>query len=77
MALKPEAALRKDLTMPSGKDVFQHRHFAAMAAIIKQMDGEDFEGLRPTIARFFASELARTNPRFDRSRFLAACGVKP
>lgn len=27
------------------------------------------------IARTFAAELARTNPRFDRARFLAACGV--
>lgn len=28
-----------------------------------------------TVAELIASELAKTNPRFDRERFLAACGV--
>jgi hypothetical protein len=28
-----------------------------------------------TIARDFADELGLDNPRFDRDRFLAACGV--
>lgn len=27
------------------------------------------------LAHDFASELAKTNPRFDRERFLKACGV--
>ena len=30
---------------------------------------------RDTYARAFADALARENPRFDRARFLAACGV--
>lgn len=30
---------------------------------------------RKSIARRFSRELARTNPRFDGHRFLAACGV--
>ena len=32
---------------------------------------------RDTYARAFADALARENPRFDRERFLAACGVAP
>jgi hypothetical protein len=31
---------------------------------------------RDTYARAFADALARENPRFDRARFLAACGVE-
>jgi hypothetical protein len=27
------------------------------------------------LAAMFATELASTNPRFDRERFIAACGV--
>ena len=34
------------------------------------------EGIRLT-ARSIADALAADNPRFDRSRFLAACGVAP
>lgn len=72
--LTTESAQRKDQNN-ARKATFEHRHFATVAAIIKDMDGEDFEGLRGTIARRFADELAGTNPRFDRSRFLRACGV--
>lgn len=71
--LTKDTAHRKDLR--TGVSDMQHRHFATVAAIIRGMDGEDFEGLRPTIARRFADELATTNPRFDRRRFLLACNV--
>jgi hypothetical protein len=30
---------------------------------------------RATIAHDFADQLINTNPRFDRARFLTACGV--
>lgn len=73
MALTTEAALRKDHA--SALSTMEHRHFATVAAIIKDMDGEDFEGLRPVIARTFADGLRHTNPKFDRARFLRACGV--
>jgi len=29
-----------------------------------------------TVANWFALELEETNPRFDRARFVDACGVK-
>jgi hypothetical protein len=31
---------------------------------------------RETIAKDFANSLSMDNPRFDRDRFLVACGVK-
>lgn len=34
------------------------------------------EALIDDIAAHFAQELSYTNPRFDRSRFLRACGVR-
>lgn len=37
-------------------------------------DGEDIEPRN--VAHMFAAALADTNPRFDRARFLAACGVE-
>ena len=36
-------------------------------------DGQDALAI---VARDFASELQTTNPRFDRARFLQACGVE-
>lgn len=31
--------------------------------------------IRDDIARLFAESLANTNPRFDKARFLQACGI--
>jgi hypothetical protein len=39
------------------------------------MDGEDTVSLR-LVAEELADALARTNDRFDREKFLTACGVK-
>ena len=77
MPLKPEAALRKDKTNAKG-DVFQHRHFAVIAGILSELDGDSlgvsFGGIaKRAIFDHFADHLADTNPRFDRNRFLAAC----
>lgn len=62
--LKPDAALRKDLS--TGKDALQHRHFATIAAILRNI------GADTATVEAFADELRATNPRFDRARFLAA-----
>lgn len=37
--------------------------------------GQDQREMCETVAHNFASRLATTNPRFDRARFLRACGV--
>lgn len=77
MALTSQAAARKDRVNATGT-TFEHRHFAAIAGILKGMQHDPAltrEELTWVIERF-ALELATTNPRFDRARFLAACGVQ-
>lgn len=70
MALTTDAALRKDRT--SANSTMEHRHFATIADIIARYPAKS---QRDYIAKFFASELSFTNPKFDRARFLRACGV--
>ena len=77
MALTPETAARKDRTTGRGSVEMQHRHFAAIADMINQrfvrvQDNTGWTGKE--IAEVFAQELSHTNARFDRQRFLAACG---
>lgn len=72
MALTTEAATRKDRT--SANSTMEYRHFATVAAIIKDQPGPDAK-MRRQMATHFANGLACTNPRFDRIRFLRACGV--
>ena len=76
MTLTTESAARKDRT--TGKTAtLEHRHFAFIAAALAGMpeavnlDRAAWE----SVCRYFAKECAGTNPRFDRKRFMAACGV--
>lgn len=69
MALTTESALRKDQTNAGGR--LEHRHFAVIAGIIADMPAQ----YRRDVAETFAAGLEHTNPRFDRARFLRACGV--
>ena len=69
MALSTAAAARKDKT--TGKVEMQHRHFTTIAAIIAGL--RVHEPSRSHIIKHFADELAATNPKFDRTRFIAAC----
>lgn len=63
--------------IPSAKDTrtadssvsLQHRHFAFIAATIADLPFNT----REQTARAFSEACKRTNPRFDRERFLAAC----
>lgn len=76
-----DAAIQKDRTQPSGSQVMQHRHFAEIARIIREMDKVNnqehgFIDVREDVAEHFAANLARTNDRFDRRRFMIACGFK-
>lgn len=50
----------------------QRRHFEFIAATVKGMAPD----LRNAAAAAFADELRRTNPQFDRARFIAACGAE-
>lgn len=62
------AAARKDAT--AGYAPMQHRHFATIAAIIAKIP---FNERRRAAMFTFADELAKTNPKFDAKRFIAAC----
>ena len=74
MALNAETAFRKDRR--TGKTKMEHRHFATVAAIIADdLATVATDNERRAIAEVFANGLAGTNPRFDRRRFLKACGV--
>lgn len=53
------------------------KDFEMIARVLRETTGgpDMPEPLRDHIARTFADELAATNPRFDRARFLKACGA--
>jgi hypothetical protein len=76
MTLSTKAATAKD--MRNAGSEMQHRHFATVAAIIKKLDEDGSMSLGDVqlVAEHFASELAKTNPRFNRDRFMMACGVR-
>ncbi len=74
--LTSQSATRKDKR--TGIADMQHRHFTTIAAII--VDLERVTDLsaddRREVAITFAINLAKTNPKFDRARFLRACGLE-
>jgi hypothetical protein len=70
MPLSEKAALQKDRTNAAGE--LQHRHFATIAGILRDYKCSD-ESRKAHLIEHFADELRRTNPRFDRNRFVAAC----
>ena len=51
--------------------MFQKRHLNLIAAAIAQLP----QSCRRDAALTMAAKIGPTNPRFDRDRFLAACGV--
>lgn len=69
--LSTEAASRKDAR--TGISPMQHRNFTTIATIISELNLD--KNVRFDVARQFADRLAFTNPKFDRQRFLVACGV--
>lgn len=75
MPLKTAAAFRKDTTSPMSTTL-EHRHFAVIADILKRLHSMGHDKNRTWVADYFASELVRTNPKFDRARFLRACNAE-
>ena len=70
--LTTESAARKDRTSGNVAKL-EHRHFAFIAATIQDMELSREAKWRMIDA--FADACAATNPRFDRNRFLTACGA--
>lgn len=56
------------------------KHFIAIAHTIRtqlearEKDAAEIEGIE-SVARALCADFYAANPRFDRARFLAACGV--
>jgi len=78
--LTTESAARKDLSTARHGVELQHRHFSFIAAVIAGFPTIDQPGgiprkMRETLVERFADACAQSNPRFDRCRFLKACGV--
>ena len=73
--LTQESAARKDRTTAQGAKL-EHRHFAFIAATIAAMPNHaaSLRAQKRSVALAFADACADTNPRFDRARFLLACG---
>jgi hypothetical protein len=52
------------------------KHFVLITSVFREAyTAEDQLGVR-AVAYRMADALARTNPRFDRARFLKACGIE-
>ncbi len=73
--LTMQSALRKDRTT-ANTATLEHRHFSFIAATIKAMPDHapSLRTQKRSVALAFADACAGTNPRFDRARFLRACG---
>lgn len=76
MPLATHTAAAKDRN--TGMVPMQHRHFATIATIIRNMEkvhnqSHGFIDIREDVAEHFADHLALTNDKFDRDRFIAAC----
>jgi hypothetical protein len=71
-----QAANRKDINTAQRGVTLEHRHFAFIAATIAGMPDHSpsLRALKRSAALTFADACAGTNSRFDRERFMAACG---
>ena len=72
MTLTCESANRKDLNTAKHGVELQHRHYSFIAAVIRDIP---IAHGRADTAERFAQACAGSNPRFDRRRFMTACGV--
>jgi hypothetical protein len=68
-------ANKKDLSGKPAK--MTHQHFRFIAEVIRKMPthAATLRTQQVSTANSFADALDATNPMFDRTRFLAACGV--
>lgn len=73
--LTQESAHRKDCTTGQNANL-QHQHFSFIAATINAMPDHaaSLRTCKRSVALAFADACAGTNPKFDRRRFLLACG---
>ncbi len=65
------------LAVERNKALLARRHFEVIAEAFRTFRPDDGASRLVTmaLARHMADRLAETNPRFDRIRFLIACGI--
>jgi hypothetical protein len=75
-------ANRRDTKRPLAVTL-QHRHFAFIAAVLAKEKPPNWSydycavmNQWQSACRAFAKQCRATNPRFDRTRFLTACGME-
>lgn len=58
-------------------DNMQRRHFEMIAGIIAQLNpiSPNAQGYKAALIAHFADELAKTNPLFQRDRFITDCNT--
>lgn len=73
--LTQASALRKDKTTTT---TLEHRHFAFIASVIASLPthAPTLRAQQRSTANAFADACEASNPRFDRSRFMRACGLE-
>lgn len=73
--LTKESELVKDTDHRKAVEL-QHKHFAFIASVIATMPdfAPTLRAHKSSCANFFADACAQTNTRFNRDRFMAACG---
>ena len=71
--MTPANMLAKDRRTASERPTFQHRHFALVAEIIRNLPPDVNRGI---VAADFVAAFSATNPRFDVRRFWVAAGVR-
>jgi hypothetical protein len=52
------------------------KHFEKAASIVRSYEPKDKKDVRQRAVALAFAELFETEPRFDRARFLEACGVR-
>lgn len=78
MALKTASANRKDISTAARGVTLEHRHFSFIAGVIAAMPDHapSLRAQKASVAYSFCDACADTNPKFDRSRFIAACKLR-
>lgn len=69
MALTVQSATTKDRRTAKEVPLFQHRHFAYIAATLAEIKDGD---MRYEMVQHFGAALRKTNPSFDLGRFILA-----
>jgi len=52
------------------------KDYVMIAKLLKNANEDNYDNALVPLIKWFADDLQADNPRFDRARFLTACGVK-